>query len=123
MIGVIPAKTAQLTIFFFSLPPDPRDLAIKQMFVRNPVLWQCLHLISDMPSSTSEPPISEPSTSPSTSEPPTSGLIVCAPIVRSLLTVLTQHWQRCCVDTVSLFPRELQYSISLVQCMAKVVKS
>ena len=79
-----------------------RDLAIKRVFDKNPVLWQCLFLVA----------------SHSDNEP--SGLVTCAPIVRSLLTVLTQHWQRCCVDTIDLFPRELENSVSLMECIAKV---
>lgn len=86
-------------------PPSPlalyRDLKIKHMFTTHPVLWQCLLIIADTP------------TQP-------SGLITCAPLVRSLLTVLTQHWQRCCADSTAKFSRELQLSVLLVECIATV---
>lgn len=92
-------------------PPPPlsplnRDLAIKHMFDINPVLWECLCLVSSSSSSCAS-----------------SGLVTCAPIVRSLLTVLTQHWQRCCMDSTAMFPKEVQSSIALVDCMAKVRRS
>ena len=75
------------------------------MFDSNPILWQCLHIVAEPPSQGRAPP---------------GGLVTCAPICRSLLTVLTQHWQHCCADSTATFSRELHHSTSLVQCMATV---
>ena len=73
------------------------------MFDDHPVLWSFLQFISD-PLSSNEP----------------SALIACATIIRSLLTVLTQHWQRCCVNTATTFPWELENTTVLLECIAKV---
>ena len=85
-----------------------RDLSIKHVFDTHPILWQCLRIIADPPSSHTT----------TTNEP--SALITCAPILRSLLTVLTQHWQRCCVDNTDMFSRELRHSVALIECIAMV---
>lgn len=83
------------------------------MFDVHPALWVCLYMIANSPST----PTSQPSGGGGGGG---GGLISCAPIVRSLLTVLTQYWQRCYVESTATFTQELQSSISLVECMAKV---
>ena len=78
-----------------------RDLTVKRQLDNNPVLWELLLFVSE-------------------GGRETSSLSVCAPVVRALLTVLSQHWQRCCVNKTTMFPKELASSISLVECLARV---
>ncbi len=92
-----------LFVLFFFFTLFFRDLNIKRVFDSRPVLWSLLQLISD-PLSANEP----------------SALVCCAPVIRSLMTVLTQHWQRCCMNSPSKFPWELENTVVLVECLAKV---
>ena len=78
-----------------------RDLTVKRQLDNNPVLWELLLFISE-------------------GGRETSSLSVCAPVVRALLTVLSQHWQRCRVNKTTMFPKELASSISLTECLARV---
>lgn len=78
-----------------------RDLTVKRQLDNNPVLWELLLFISE-------------------GGRETSSLTVCAPVVRALLTVLSQHWQRCRVNKTTMFPKELKSSISLIECLARV---
>lgn len=100
-----------------------RDLAIKHMFDSHPVLWQCLLLLANS-TLTTESRTGQASSGPfvdsESSCSGTSALVTCAPLVRSLLTVLTQHWQRCCVESTSAFKRELSQSVFIMECMARV---
>ncbi|XP_064396441.1 integrator complex subunit 5-like [Halichondria panicea] len=76
------------------------DLTIKRKFDETPILWHFLVLFSEQ-NGRSRP------------------LVICGSLIRSLLTMLSQHWQRCRSDSVSLFPWELENSVLLVECLAK----
>ena len=78
-----------------------RDLTVKRQLDNNPVLWELLLCISE-------------------GGRETCSLTVCAPVIRALLTVLSQHWQRCRVNETTTFPKELASSISLIECLARV---
>ena len=48
------------------------------------------------------------------------GMKVCATIGRSLLTVLIRFWQQCRSSKTASCPQELEASITLTECLAKV---
>ena len=81
-----------------------RDLTVKRQLDNHPVLWELLLFVSE-------------------GGRESSSLCVCAPVVRALLTVLSQHWQRCRVDKTTMFPKELASSVSLIECLARVSPS
>ena len=78
-----------------------RDLKIKRLLDNNPILWELLLFVSE-------------------GGRETSSLTVCAPVVRALLTVLSQHWQRCRVNKTTMFPSEVTGSVTLIDCLARV---
>ena len=75
---------------------------MKRRFDDNPVLWQLMLFISEGAHGSA------------------SGLVVCVSVVRTLLTVLIQHWQRCRAHKSTAFRRELESSVTLMECLAKV---
>ncbi len=113
-------KFQMLIIYCCLIHTLHRDLAIKHMFDSHPVLWHCLLLLSDSTLTTNSANATNNSLNSVGSCYEPSALVMCAPVVRSLLTVLTQHWQRCCVEGTDMFRRELGHSIFIVECMARV---
>lgn len=75
------------------------DLELKRLFDGNPVLWRVLLIISQ--------------------DNDGRALLICANVIRGLLSLLIGHWKKCKGAMTTAYPRELENSETVVECMAR----
>lgn len=75
------------------------DLELKRLFDVSPVLWRVLLLISQDSNG--------------------CALLICANVIRGLLSLLISHWRKCKVAMTKAYPKELDNSEAIIECMAR----
>ena len=94
---------------------------MKRKFDNHPILWQLLDLISEgAKCKLGTIQVYSVLHCHVLLSPDPQGMWTVAAIIRSLLTVLVQFWQRCRAGKTTAFPRELEGSITLIECLGQV---
>eukprot|EP00731_Ephydatia_muelleri_P024012 Em0016g283a len=75
------------------------DLELKRLFDGTPVLWRILLLISQ--------------------DSDGRALLICASVIRGLLSLLISHWRKCKGAMTTAYPKELDNSEAIIECMAR----
>ena len=47
-------------------------------------------------------------------------LLICASVIRGLLSLLISHWRKCKGAMTTAYPKELDNSEAIIECMARV---
>ena len=94
---------------------------MKRKFDNHPILWQLLDLISEgAKCKLGTVQVYSVLHCHVLFSPDPQGMWTVAAIIRSLLTVLVQFWQRCRAGKTTAFPRELEGSTTLIECLGQV---